>query len=124
MTTTSTRLSVSAYQRHLMRVRGFCDGAGLRNVRFADSDYQKGYADGQLSKGHYAQASGKELGVFLREIHPADVGESDICCSACGKLFDVMKAQVGTPVMPNTLSGLPDHNNPWVKCPHCDFVMR
>lgn len=49
--------------------------------------------------------------------------ERDIRCSNCNKLFDVMKADVGLPTTPNTLTGLPDHNNPWVKCPHCDFVM-
>lgn len=58
------------------------------------------------------------------DLLPEPKGESDIRCRSCGRLFDVMQAQVGTPTLPNTLSGLPDHNNPWVKCPHCDFVMR
>jgi len=47
----------------------------------------------------------------------------DIRCTNCFKLFDVMAAEVGARTLENTLTGLEDMNNPWVKCPHCGFVM-
>ena len=47
----------------------------------------------------------------------------DIRCENCGQLFDVMKAEVGERTMPNTLTGLKDHNNPWVKCPKCGYII-
>jgi DNA-directed RNA polymerase subunit RPC12/RpoP len=48
--------------------------------------------------------------------------DSDIRCHHCHKLFDVMKAEVGARTLPNTLTGLKDMNNPWVKCPHCGLT--
>jgi len=61
------------YERNLMRLRGFCDGAGARAMQpkhEADTDYAKGYTDGQKAKSQYAEASAKELGVVVREIVP------------------------------------------------------
>jgi hypothetical protein len=48
---------------------------------------------------------------------------SDIRCRNCSRLFDVMKAEVGDRYLENSLTGLKDINNPWVKCPHCGFTM-
>lgn len=62
------------YRRNLMRLRGFCDGAGARSMKpnyLADADYQKGYTDGQRAKRDYAETSAKELGVTIREIKAA-----------------------------------------------------
>mgnify|MGYP000738814172 CR=1 FL=1 len=39
----------------------------------------------------------------------------DIRCENCSRLFDVMKAEVGDRTLENTLTGLKDLNNPWVK---------
>lgn len=60
------------YRRNLMRLRGFCDGAGARsmNPKHAGSDYETGYVAGQKAKSEYAEASAKELGVSVREIVP------------------------------------------------------
>ena len=64
------------YQRNLMRLRGFCDGAGARPIQpkhMADTyskDYEVGYIAGQRAKSEYAKASAEELGVSIREIMP------------------------------------------------------
>jgi DNA-directed RNA polymerase subunit RPC12/RpoP len=49
--------------------------------------------------------------------------DRDIRCKNCSRLFDVMEAEVGDRTLENTLTGLKDINNPWVKCPHCGFTM-
>jgi len=49
--------------------------------------------------------------------------DGDIRCTNCFKLFDVMKAEVGARTLPNTLTGLEDINNPWIKCPYCGCIM-
>lgn len=49
--------------------------------------------------------------------------DRDTRCEHCFKLFDVMKAEVGARTLTNTLTGLEDMNNPWVKCPHCGCTM-
>lgn len=61
------------YQRNLMRLKGFSDGAGSRPMnpeclQRTDLDYQKGYVDGQKAKREYSELSAKELGVQVREI--------------------------------------------------------
>lgn len=64
----------NTYQRNLMRLRGFCDGAGARPMKpihEANADYQKGYTDGQRAKRDYAETSARELGVMIREIKAA-----------------------------------------------------
>lgn len=56
-----------------MRLRGFCDGAGSRSISSkheSDSDYIKGYMDGQAEKRRYAEWSAADLGVQVREIVP------------------------------------------------------
>lgn len=49
--------------------------------------------------------------------------DRDIRCRNCNRLFDVMQAEVGDRTLENTLTGLKDINNPWVKCPHCGVSM-
>lgn len=61
------------YQRNLMRLKGFSDGAGARpmNPKYLqnrDSDYEHGYIEGQRAKRAYSESSAKELGVQIREI--------------------------------------------------------
>lgn len=59
------------YQRHLNRLRGFCDGAGAKSMNTAyddDTDYEKGYVDGQKAKKEYAKSVAAEFGIELREI--------------------------------------------------------
>jgi len=59
---------MNPYQRNLMRLRGFCDGAGARpmNPKHDNADYTRGYTDGQKAKSVYAELSAKELGVPLQ----------------------------------------------------------
>lgn len=49
--------------------------------------------------------------------------DHDLRCESCNKLTDVMSFKLNDdmryPVMPNTLTDLPDHNNVIWKCPHC-----
>lgn len=47
--------------------------------------------------------------------------EHGIRCDNCHKWFDVTKANVGSRILENTLSGLKDISNPWAECPHCGF---
>lgn len=64
---------MSNYERNLMRIRGFRDGAGGNsvNAEYApNSDYAKGYVDGYQAKYQYARQSAIELGVDLNEILP------------------------------------------------------
>lgn len=59
------------YQRHLIRLKGFCDGAGARSMNIAydgDRDYEKGYVDGQKAKHEYARSAAAEFVVEPREI--------------------------------------------------------
>lgn len=44
-----------------------------------------------------------------------------IICVNCDKPFDAMKAKTGWRPLPDTLTGLPDTNNPWVECTHCKY---
>lgn len=61
------------YQRNLMRLKGFCAGAGARPMdpkHIRDADYDRGYLDGQICKHEYSKSSALEYGVQLREIVP------------------------------------------------------
>jgi phage FluMu protein Com len=44
---------------------------------------------------------------------------TEVRCEHCEKLFDSAEAEAGPRIKPNTLSPLPDHSHPWIKCPHC-----
>lgn len=45
--------------------------------------------------------------------------DCEIYCQLCGALADISKVEVTCPDLPNTLTKLPDHNNPVWKCPKC-----
>jgi len=40
-------------------------------------------------------------------------------CLLCGEMSEITECEMIIPTMPNTLTGLPDHNNPQWKCLHC-----
>jgi hypothetical protein len=45
--------------------------------------------------------------------------DSLIECRECGHRFDVMKAKIDRPILPNTLTGLKSCTDVVVTCPHC-----
>jgi hypothetical protein len=40
-------------------------------------------------------------------------------CDLCGKWTKAFEVNCKTVPLPNTLTGLPDHNNPKWQCKHC-----
>jgi hypothetical protein len=41
-------------------------------------------------------------------------------CRLCDKVSEITECEITNPTMPNTLTGLKDHNTALWKCPHCE----
>lgn len=65
-----------------------------------------GYVNNRAWSKHMAKTKGCRVNKTNEPIQTSKDHERDIRCSNCNKLFDVMKADVGLPTTPNTLTGL------------------
>lgn len=48
--------------------------------------------------------------------------EDNIYCPECNFCFSLIDAKPILPTLPNTLTDLPDYQNPKIECPNCGLV--